>query len=139
MTATGQRATQPIGIAAPRLIREFEQWAATGQTYGWIVADSLSVVALKEHLPSLLRFAADQRYGKARSVLPDAFRRGDRDTALDACRVLLQDRDTQYTGISLARRRPFVELLDDLRRIASGPKDCLQKAAEKAVARLTAE
>jgi hypothetical protein len=104
------------GVGADVLLPVFKRDAAGDPSFGWQVANALSVVAEARHFDEILGLIHDERYGNARAPLPEALR-GPRDRVISILRPLLGVVPFQSSTIDAARQLHLVELRDEIAQV----------------------
>ncbi len=105
------------GIGADVLLPMFREIAQRDPDFGWVIANTLTMVADGEHFDQIRSLIHDERYGNARVPLPEALRGVDRATLIKTLKPLL-GLTVPYTWSALdaVKNHRLFELREHIRR-----------------------
>lgn len=122
--------------AARVLIREFQRFDFTDDSYRWAVGNALEVVADLSVLDDLLKIAEDSRYGTARQMVVLALGRVKSHKVTDVLIELLKDKDVRGHAIAALGNQGHWSSIAAIKPLLTDTNSWIRKEAHKAIKKI---
>ncbi len=126
---------KPLVSELQGLRQDIEDEAPYAKRLGWVIADALADVATEDVYDEIRNMIKDQRFGKAREMLPFALARikKRRKETVSALTNILHDNEVAAHAISALAKLKATESLNQIKVCLGSTKHLVRKEAQKAV------